>query len=135
MPRIPMANARRWLDAQLRLEQLESREVPATSPWMVETFDQTAPGLLPDGWSVNNSDPNAALTGAPVQTLGAATALRSNGTSNSETRAWSNIAVPADAQVSVNVFLDSLVPAQVFARGRNLDTDNPTYYSASATRG
>ena len=37
--------------------------------------------------------------------------------------------------MSSSIFVDSLVQAGVFARGSNLGTDHPTYYSATITRG
>src|SRR5579885_3193825 len=44
-------------------------------------------------------------------------------------------AAPADVQVSADVFLDTLIPAQLLARGSGLDTATPTYYALSISRG
>src|SRR5262249_53560818 len=55
--------------------------------------------------------------------------------STTAARAWFNTAQPADVQVSADVYLDTLIPAQVFARGSGLNTTAPSYYAASLTRG
>src|SRR5262245_38136061 len=130
-----MAKPRGWLGARLNVERLEQREVPATSPWMVEQFDQTAPGLLPDGWSIHSSDGASNFAASQAQALGSGASLRTDGTSRSETRVWANVVLPADAQVSANIFLNSLVPGQVLTRGQDLDSDKPSYYSVAVTRG
>ncbi|HEV2948843.1 MAG TPA: Ig-like domain-containing protein, partial [Gemmataceae bacterium] len=41
---------------------------------------------------------------------------------------------PADVVASADVFVNSLVPAQVLVRGKFLDTATPTYYALSLTR-
>ena len=41
----------------------------------------------------------------------------------------------ADSQVSASVYVDGLTPTQVIARGKSLDSWNPTYYAISITRG
>src|SRR5262249_19644093 len=40
-----------------------------------------------------------------------------------------------DIQVQADVYVNSLAPVQIFARGRDLDTTSPTYYAVSVTRG
>src|SRR5262249_37486697 len=42
---------------------------------------------------------------------------------------------PADVRASVSVFADTMIPAQVFARGKGVSTATPTYYAASISRG
>src|SRR5947199_32198 len=42
---------------------------------------------------------------------------------------------PADVEVTAAVQLNSLIPAQVLARGSGLNTATPTYYALSLTRG
>src|SRR5206468_11278997 len=42
---------------------------------------------------------------------------------------------PADVQVGAAVYLNSLIPAQLLARGTNLNTAAPTYYALALTRG
>src|SRR5262249_48106328 len=62
-------------------------------------------------------------------------AVRSPTAAGLSARAWLDLPMPADAQVSASVYLDSLIPAQLFVRGSNLDTATPTYYAASITHG
>src|SRR5260221_9015632 len=130
-----MANARRRQAARLALERLEGREVPAATPWQVESFEQAAAGALPSGWAQHNSDPLAVVQATTAVAQASAVGLGMSGSSVSESRAWLNAALPADAQVTASVYLDSLIPAQIIARGQNLDTDTPTYYAVSVTRG
>jgi hypothetical protein len=42
---------------------------------------------------------------------------------------------PGDVQVSAAIYLNSLIPAQVFMRGTGLNTTTPNYYALSVTRG
>src|SRR6185295_5105404 len=100
-----MAKSRRLGNVRLTLERLEGREVPAASPWMLETFDQTTIGALPSGWLLHGSEAGAGFAASPTQALGPDNGLRSIGASTTETRTWSNIALPSDAQISANVFL------------------------------
>ncbi|MFL5340745.1 MAG: hypothetical protein ACJ8F7_11390 [Gemmataceae bacterium] len=124
---------RKRQDARLSVEALEAREVPA-APWQVQDFEQSTLGALPTGWAQHDSDPATTfLTTAPQ--LGSGNGLQTAGSSASESRAWLNTAVPPDARVSASVYLDSLIPAEVIARGQNLDTDTPTYYAVAVSRG
>src|SRR5262249_4996750 len=50
-------------------------------------------------------------------------------------RAWYGDVMPADFGSSAYVYLDSLQPLQLLARGRNLETATPHHYSLSQTRG
>jgi hypothetical protein len=50
-------------------------------------------------------------------------------------RAWFNRYEPADIQVSSSLYVDSLMPAELIARGQNLGTTRPTFYAVSVTRG
>src|SRR5262249_37932576 len=109
------------------------REVPA-APWQSVSFDQTTLGALPTGWNQHDSDQSTTF-GAANLTAGPGTGLQAAGNSSSESRAWLNTALPADASVSASVYLDSLIPAQIIARGQNLDTDTPTYYAVTVERG
>ena len=43
--------------------------------------------------------------------------------------------VPTDAQVTSSIFVDSLTPAGIFARGSNVGTSRPTYYGLTVKRG
>src|SRR6266851_33431 len=130
-----MAKSRRKHTARLKVERLESRVVPTTAPWMLETFEQSAIGVLPSGWGQHSSDPSATIQTTTTQAQASTAGLQSSGTSSATSLAWLNNSVPADAQVSASVYLDTLIPAQIIARGQNLDTDTPSYYAVSVTRG
>jgi hypothetical protein len=132
-----MWKTRARLGVRLTLERLEGREVPAVtaSPWTLETFDQTAPGALPAGWQLHSSDGGADIAASAARALGSDAGFRADGSSVNEARAWSPVVLPADAQVTADIYLDSLVPAQVITRGRALDTSAPSYYAVSVTRG
>jgi hypothetical protein len=117
--------------ARLCLETLETRLAPAGVPWTVETFDSTAPGGLPSGWSQTGTFFVAA---AHAQSL--PNDLLSNAeASNQGGRAWFGTLQPNDVRVSMSVFLDSLNPVQLVARGSGLDGATPSYYSLQISRG
>ena len=116
------------------LEPLEGRDAPA----VVESFDATPVGALPTGWSQWSS------TGANVFAVSSALARsapnglacdNSAGPSNLSARTWFATAQSADIQVSSAVYLNTLIPGQVLARGNNLNSATPTFYAASITRG
>jgi hypothetical protein len=121
--------------ARLHLERLEGREVPAAMPWSLESFDQTAPGALPAGWLLYGTGDTSGVGASALQAHGSDAGFRADGSSVTEARAWSPVVLPADAQVTADVYLDSLVPGQIIARGRALDTNAPSYYAVSVTRG
>src|SRR5262245_10866493 len=98
-PRAPQA-------ARLTVEPLEGREVPCTTPWTLEPFEQTNFGALPPGWQQHSSDATSGFAASPVHALASDTGLRTDGQSNSETRAWSDAVLPADARVGADVYLD-----------------------------
>jgi hypothetical protein len=100
----------------------ESRSV-----YQVQRFDAQTGGALPDGWGVWSTGGGTARTTAEQ-------ALVVGGASGTATRVWSGTA-PADVQVTSSMYVDSLVPSQLFARGANVDTARPTYYAVSVTRG
>jgi Bacterial Ig domain len=126
--------SRRACRTRLLVERLEARETPSGGPWTVETFDSTAPGSLPAGWAAWGSDGDPGLVVADAQAV-AGRALASDGGSSRSGRAWLRSAVAADATATAAVFTDTLMPAQVIARGTNLDTGRPTYYAATVARG
>src|SRR5262249_55935836 len=57
------------------------------------------------------------------------------GGSAAAARAWVKGLLYTDVQAGAAVYLNTLVPAHVFARGRDLDTATPTFYAATVTRG
>jgi hypothetical protein len=122
----------------LAVEPLEARELPSTTPAQLalpaqETFDKTAVGALPAGWSQWSSE--AAFAVSPGSGTSRSSGLATTGDSGQAARTWATASQPADVRASADIFANSLVPAQVFVRGRNLDTTRPTYYAVSVTRG
>jgi hypothetical protein len=101
-----------------------------------EAFDHTALGTLPAGWSQWSNSGQRTFAVSNYRSLSPGNGLvMSSNLSSLETRTWLDDLLPADVQVSAGVFLDSLIPALVLARGRNLDTATPSYYSLSLARG
>ncbi len=122
--------------ASLTVHCLEERLAPSASPVGLETFDTTPVGSVPAGWSQWSSNGSAAfaVTGARSLSSPDGLAVASN-FSNLAARSWVTAAAPADVQVSAAIYLDTLIPAQVFARGSGLSTTAPTYYALSIYRG
>jgi hypothetical protein len=134
----------RWV--KLELELLEPREAPSVTPWITDTFEGInvsppgSPPTLPLNWSQWSSDPNTqfTVTASPSPTLGSSRSLSvssgTNGVNGAVTRTWLDETMPADVEVSAAVYVDSPIPAQVIARGSNLnmpDSDNggPSFYA------
>ncbi|MBY0513346.1 MAG: hypothetical protein K2P78_05485, partial [Gemmataceae bacterium] len=119
--------------ALLTVEGLEDRSLPSSSPLLIEPFQAT--GVLPGGWVQWSSNRSAAFgidrTGG-LGDLGQLTAAAATGVA---ARAWVASPFPVDVETSAAVYLNSLVPAQLFVRGKGLDTATPTYYAVSVTRG
>ncbi|MBP3957872.1 hypothetical protein J8F10_21675 [Gemmata sp. G18] len=108
---------------------------PAQSGSVVESFDTTAVGAAPTGWSSWGSDSTGGFKAAPTRALSPDNGFASTGLSSTTARAWSGTDLPADVDVSAAIYLDSLIPAQVFARGTNVQGSTPTYYALTLTRG
>ncbi len=131
-----MANKNSWQTAALSVETLEARMMPSSSPTspvavlLRESFDKTRVGEVPPAWSWWSDGGSVG-----VANQRSSLSLVASAGSKESARAWVNASQPADVRVSANLFLDSLVPGQVLARGRNLNTATPTYYAASVTRG
>jgi hypothetical protein len=98
-------------------------ELPAPSAFAAQPADS-----VPVGWSAWGSDGDAGF-----RTTGSA--LASSGGSTRASRAWLSAELPEDVTATATVLVDSLIPAQVIARGRDLNTSRPTYYAASVVRG
>src|SRR5262249_54721676 len=100
-----------------------------------ESFDTTSPGSLPAGWSQWTSI-SGTFSVSTTQPLSAPNGLTfSGGASGSTARTWSDSLQAADVQVSAAIYLGTLVPIQVIARGANLVGTTPTYYAAQVVRG
>jgi hypothetical protein len=122
--------------ASLYVQPLEARLAPSASPVGLETFDTTPPGSLPPGWSQWSGDGSAAFAVSAARSLSAPNGLGvSAAVSSLAARSWVSAAAPADVQVGAAVYLDTLIPAQVIARGSGLGTAAPSYYALSLTRG
>ena len=107
-----------------------SRAYPDTrSIYQVERFDGEPAGNLPDGWAKWSSLPDGTARVSPDQIL------RVTNKSGGTNRVWLNRSQPADIQVSSSLYVDSLTPAELFARGTGLDTTKPTFYAVAVTRG
>jgi len=121
----------------LKLETLESREVPAAGDWLVEPFTKGITGGMPVGWnqwSYESTTPIYQIDQAG-QGLGGQGRLVSSARSVSAGRAWVNNYYNADIEVSAAVFINNLSPTQLFIRGNNLNSDKPSYLAASVVRG
>lgn len=122
--------------SSLRLEALETREMLSASPVTVvskETFDQTTVGNLPVGWAQWDSQATfEVLAGRSLQN---SPGLVASGSSGESARAWLAGSQPADVRATATLRLDSLIPAEILVRGKDLNTIAPTYYSVSFSRG
>ena len=108
---------------------------PPAAAGVQQAFDGTAAGGKPADWRGWASDGTSAFAASAARTLSAANGFASAGGSLSAARAWADTALPADVDASAAVYLDSLIPAQLFVRGANLDAAKPTYYGVVVTRG
>jgi hypothetical protein len=108
--------------------------VPPAPSGVTQSFDTTAVGAVPTGWQTWSSGNGNFATSTGLAESGA-NGFASTGGSNTSSRAWSTTSLPADVDASAAVYLNSLIPAQVFIRGSNLNTATPTYYAATITRG
>ena len=98
---------------------------PATSA--TETPPTTTSTLPADWleWSSNRAEVQQSSNGA----------LHIDTGSQDTARVWASSATQADVQVSTSLYLDSLSPSGVFARGQQVDTDQASYYSLTLRRG
>jgi hypothetical protein len=108
---------------------------PPPPPSVSQSFDATAAGARPAGWSGWATDAASGFAASAARAVSPANGFASNGGSASAARAWGDLTLPADVDASAAVYLDGLIPAQLFVRGANLDSAAPTYYAASVTRG
>lgn len=111
---------------------------PATSlPLVVENFNNVVVGTIPNTWTTWSSSPTASFQAAAPKVSLPTNSIASNSPllSNAAARAWVEEDLGANVDVAASVYLDSLISAQVFARGTNLATRTPTYYAVTITRG
>jgi hypothetical protein len=98
-----------------------------------ESFDKQTP--FPDTWSYWGNQGRPSFTLSADKSLSPPRSLAVTGISRLEARAWLRKPLPADVQVSAAVLVDTLIPAQVIARGTDLDSASPTFYAAAVSRG
>lgn len=112
-----------------------SVQTPATD----QSFDAAPVGQLPENWTSYASRSGATIAvAAPTNPTPTSppNALAITPVQSSDTdRAWLNTSLPADLSVSAETYLDTLTPAQIFARGSGLTTSSPTYYAVEVSRG
>jgi hypothetical protein len=103
----------------------------------VATFESTPVGYLPAGWQGYSNNPTYTqfTTGTGKALSGSHDLQVTAQLSGDVARAWQVAAQPADIQVSAAVYVSNQTPAQVMARGSNLDTATPTYYAVQVTSG
>jgi Bacterial Ig domain len=131
-----MAGKRRRRTILLSLERLETRQAPSSTPWLSESFDTTPAGSLPANWSQGSSDPSGAFGVASSPSFSSPNSLVVNADmSRDVAQAWYSPVADADVQVSAEVLVNSLIPAQILARGNNLGTATSTFYALEITRG
>jgi hypothetical protein len=116
----------------LQLENLEARENPSG---LIETFNDLTPPALPAGWSETSNDGTDVFASAAGAGLDSSVGVVANGGSRTSGFASYPQSLPADNGAAVSVKLDTLVPAFLFIRGSNLNTDSPSYVAATVTRG
>ncbi|MHB1425746.1 MAG: Ig-like domain-containing protein [Gemmataceae bacterium] len=132
-----MKKSKRSRPAPLRIEELEPRLVPSSVTGTEQTFDTTAPGTLPSGWSQWSSSGTNQFAVSSSQSLSPPNALAVNSSSSIRLngRAWVDAAQPANEEVSASIYLNSLIPVEIFDRGSNLNSMTPSFYAVSVTRG
>ncbi len=116
-----------------QVEMLEPREL--LSAGVAESFDTTAVGGLPAGWSQWSSGGGNAFAVTAAAAVSKPNALGVTAATPVSARAWYGAAQPADVLVSADVDLTQQIPAQVFARGSGLAGTAPSYYALSVSRG
>jgi hypothetical protein len=101
-----------------------------------QNFDSTPIHGLPGGWSQWTNISDAQFGASNQIALSSPNSLASAAANSSAVaRAWLNAVLPEDVQVTTSIFANSLIPAEVIARGSQLNTATPTYYALSLARG
>src|SRR5205085_9903413 len=106
---------------------LEPRQAPSGTPWLTESFDLTPAGALPTGWLAWNSGGASVAVSSATGVAGSRSLAVGSTLSQAIAHAWYNVPATADAEVSASLYLNSLIPAQVIARGSNLNASSSTY--------
>jgi hypothetical protein len=103
-------------------------------PGSLESFDTTAAGSTPPGWASWSSNNTGSFTASPGRSLSGPNGFVSSG-NNVTSRSWLTTQEPANLEAGAALYLDSLIPARLFVRGRNLNTSTPSFYALQLTRG
>src|SRR5262249_19653138 len=103
-------------------------------PAIRESFDKAPDGNLPTGWA-QWSDLGGTIQLSSAKAASKPNAVMMSGGSKISARAWIKDPQLVDSQASAAIFIEHLIPAQVLVRGKALDSNSPTFYAASATRG
>jgi len=130
-----MSLSRTKRSRRLHIESLEDRSLPSSTPILTEAYADLATKGLPGGWVQWASDDSTAFQIDQLGGLGGGGELAASARSGVTSRTWNSDAKLKDVGVSAAIYLNSLDPASVFVRARNLDTATPTYYSIAVTRG
>jgi hypothetical protein len=112
----------------------DAKKAGGKEPAIRESFDKAPDGGLPEGWA-QWVGPGGSIQLASTKAFSKPNAVAMSGGSKAAGRAWLKAAQPADVQVSAAALVETLIPAQVIARGKGLDGANPTFYAAVVTRG
>jgi hypothetical protein len=99
------------------------------APIREERFNTRVADKVPSGWSSWVGDGTVTFETRTDETLVI------DGSSDGAARVWMAQPVPTDVQVSTSVFVDSLVPAGLFARGSGVNSNRPTMYELTVERG
>lgn len=129
-------NIRKRPTVALGVEALEDRQLLSTTTLKLlnrEQFDSTLAGSLTRGWAQwsNHGSFNVAANQGQDRSRG----LLTEGGSGQKARAWYSTSQPANVQVAASVYLNSLVPVLLFARGTDLSSHAPNYYAVKVERG
>ncbi len=119
---------------RLFVETLETRVAPAVGVWTAESFDLVAAGTIPDRWSAWNSSSGNGFHVANGQAI-AGLSIASDGGSQAISRAWPDRIFSANTRITAAILANSLIPAELFTRGTDVDGPTPSYYAVSVTRG
>lgn len=106
---------------------------PAVS--VAQSFDTISVGSAPSDWNGWATDSLGWFKAESDRALSPANGFASGGLTSTAARAWSSADLPADVDASAAVYLDSLVPVQLFVRGADLQGSAPSYYAVTLTRG
>ncbi len=101
-------------------------------PIREDNFDSDG---YPTGWKHWNNGQTSDFQLTADQVLHGPRALQVTGSSRGAARAWVDLALPSDVQVSAAIQVNSLIHAEIFLRGSQLDSDTPTYYAVRLQRG